>query len=68
MSEEAETARSELVASISSQVADGIGPIIPQLVDKKLKEEKKERRPARQPSPSCPIPDFKRKLRSLQNG
>ncbi|WKY07521.1 hypothetical protein Q1695_007186 [Nippostrongylus brasiliensis] len=46
MSEEVKTTRSELVASISSQVADGIGPIISQLVDKKLKEERKG-------TPSC---------------
>ncbi|EYB97874.1 hypothetical protein Y032_0136g1973 [Ancylostoma ceylanicum] len=32
--------RVNLVASISSHVAEGIGPIIPELVEKKFKEEK----------------------------
>ncbi|WKY05783.1 hypothetical protein Q1695_006188 [Nippostrongylus brasiliensis] len=39
--EETVSARTELVSSISSQVADGIGSIISQLVDKKLQEERK---------------------------
>ncbi|VDL70709.1 unnamed protein product [Nippostrongylus brasiliensis] len=41
MTEEVDSARNELVASISSQVADGIGPIISQLVEKKIREERK---------------------------
>ncbi|RCN32321.1 zinc knuckle [Ancylostoma caninum] len=40
MEEDESRARVDLVASISSQVAEGIGPIISELVAKKFKEEK----------------------------
>ncbi|EYC42672.1 hypothetical protein Y032_0522g2897 [Ancylostoma ceylanicum] len=39
MSEEV-TERTDLIASISSQVAEGVGPLINQIVEKRFKEEK----------------------------
>ncbi|EYB89061.1 hypothetical protein Y032_0237g3259 [Ancylostoma ceylanicum] len=40
MTEEVSPERVDLIASISSQVADGIGPLISDLVEKKIKDQK----------------------------
>ncbi|EYB97207.1 hypothetical protein Y032_0142g2298 [Ancylostoma ceylanicum] len=44
MTEEVSPERVDLIASISSQVADGIGPLISDLVEKKIKDQKDQRK------------------------
>ncbi|EYC45670.1 hypothetical protein Y032_0420g1140 [Ancylostoma ceylanicum] len=44
MTEEVSPERVDLIASISSQVADGIGPLISELVEKKIKDQKDQRK------------------------